>query len=170
MKQIRKRPVEDIRNLELKLVPWLPGYYINTDGRVFSVMELTPYEDQDGYMRVHVFKEKKHKRPGVHSLMARTFLSEPKPGQDQVRHLDGNRKHNAIDNLAWGTVQENGADKARHGSARGSKNGRAILTESKVQDIKARLLGGEKASVLADEFCVSDSTIYAIKSGKNWGC
>lgn len=134
MKQTRKRPIEDIRQLDLSPLSDLPGYYITPDGKVLSVMELTPYEDQDGYMRVHIFKDGKHKRPGVHWLLAKTYLPSPTPEQNQVRHfLDGNRKRNDVINLAWGTAQENGSDKTRHGTAKGIKNGRAKLREEDVR-------------------------------------
>jgi hypothetical protein len=53
----------------------------------------------------------------------------------QCRHLDGNRSNNRLDNLAWGTPLENGADKARHGTAKGERNGRAKLTAAKVRRI-----------------------------------
>lgn len=171
--KIRKRPTCDIREMKLNPIPELPGYYISPNGKVISVMELTPYEDQDGYMRVHVFKDGKHKRPGVHWLIARTYLEEKTPDQDQVRHLDGNRKHNEVDNLAWGNVQENGKDKTRHGSAKGSKNGRAKLSEDKVRAIKSLLLIGHSCSAVAklldgQGVKISASTIEAIKSGQNW--
>lgn len=173
MKQTRNRPIEDIRQLNLSPIPDLPGYYITPSGKVISVMELTPYEDQDGYMRVHVFKNGKHKRPGIHWLLARTYLPRSNPNQNQVRHLDGNRKHNEVLNLAWGTVQENGSDKTKHGSSKGSKNGRAKLSEPDVRAIKAWLATGRTCKCVCDELAesgihVSVSTIEAIKNGQNW--
>lgn len=53
---------------------------------------------------------------------------------------------------------------------KGSKNGRAILTEDKVAEIKEALKtisrGGAKR--LAFQFNVTPATIYSIKNGYNW--
>lgn len=57
-----------------------------------------------------------HKQKTVHSLVARAFLSEPEPGQCQVRHLNGQRADNRPENLAWGTNQENVQDMLQHGT------------------------------------------------------
>lgn len=168
MKQLRKRPVKDIRNLELHPVPNRPGYYINKTGAVFSVMELCPFTDRDGYQRVHMFHKGKHKRPGVHVLLAQTFLPPPKPEQNEVRHLDGNKANLSLDNIAWGTRKENGEDKARHGSVKGEKNGRARLTVEAVKTIWVRLRNGESPTKIAGDHGVSPATIDAIKSGRNW--
>ena len=55
----------------------------------------------------------------------------------ECRHLDGNPSNNNLENLCWGTVEENMADRDRHGTtAIGIKHGRAKLTESNVIDIR----------------------------------
>lgn len=167
--QTRKRPVDDIRELELIPIPKLNGYYITAEGKVISVMELTPYVDQDGYKRVHVFQNGKHKRPGLHVLLAKTFLPDPDHNQNEVRHLDGNKNNIDLSNLAWGTRQENAKDKVKHGSARGEKNPKAKLTELDVSIIKKRLLTERICDVYLDYPHIGKSTLDAIKSGKNWG-
>lgn len=165
----RDRPTDQVEQLNMSAIPGLPGYYINPSGRVFSLVELTPYEDTDGYLRVHVFKNKQHKRPGLHVLIAKTFLPEPESGKNEVRHLDGNKKNITVVNLAWGTTKENGQDKAKHGSSKGSRNGRSRLDEDKVIIIKNLLATGVTCKSIASMFDVSSSTIEAIKEGRNWG-
>ncbi len=55
------------------------------------------------------------KRITVHRLVAKHFLEEPAAPYNQVvRHLDGNNRHNAASNLAWGSHDENCADRASH--------------------------------------------------------
>ena len=50
----------------------------------------------------------------------------------------------------------------------GNKN-RAVLSEEKVADIKWKLNAGVTRTELADEHCVSYSTIKDIDTGKTWG-
>jgi hypothetical protein len=85
---------------------------------------LSTYRDRDGYARVSLCVDGKSIKNAVHTLLARAFTSEQGPGQ-VIRHLDGNRENNSLDNLRWGTVQENAADTVRHCSLRGERNPRA---------------------------------------------
>ena len=51
----------------------------------------------------------------VHRLIALTFLGEPPtPEHTDVRHLDGNKDNNRLENLAWGTRSQNMQDVVRH--------------------------------------------------------
>lgn len=168
MKQKRKRPKENILNLDLQLIPESPGYLISENGVVYSVMELTPYLDQDGYERVHLFIDGKHKRPGLHQLLAKTFLPTRRSDQTEVRHLDGTRSNNKLSNLAWGNKKENGADKSIHGSILGERNPNCKLTVLEVAHIKERLFNRESIKSISEDFDVGYSTIEAIKSGRNW--
>lgn len=42
----------------------------------------------------------------MHRVVASTFIEKPE-GKDWVNHIDGNKKHNDVDNLEWCTRQEN---------------------------------------------------------------
>jgi hypothetical protein len=60
-------------------------------------------------------------------MVLETFVGEPTPNQ-QVRHLNGDKRNNCLDNLAWGTAKENAADRESHGNtARGTRNGNSRL-------------------------------------------
>jgi DNA-binding LacI/PurR family transcriptional regulator len=102
-------------------------------------------------------------------LIAKAFLPPPEASQDEVRHLDGDKTNNAIENLAWGTRKENGEDMARHGSLKGRKNPRAVLTESDIIAIRWANVVGDTFVEIARRFRVSVSTIEAVISGRNWG-
>lgn len=69
----------------------------------------TQNRSKDGYLRVDLCKDRKHKCFSVHRLVALHFI--PNPGMlDQVNHIDGNKTNNQADNLEWCTQVEN----ARH--------------------------------------------------------
>lgn len=76
------------------------------------------------------------------------------------------------DHLFLGTQQNNVDDceaKGRGVHYKGSMNGRAILTEEQVEEIKSRFEGkwGENRK-LAAEFGISEVQISAIKKGRAW--
>jgi len=74
--------------------------------------------DRHGYLRVTLSKEGKKRRRSVHHLVLDAFVG---PGEDnaQCRHLDGNKENNRVENLCWGTIGENAADRKLHGTQRG---------------------------------------------------
>jgi hypothetical protein len=51
----------------------------------------------------------------VHQIVLRAFDGEaPTENHTDIRHLDGNKANNALENLAWGTREENMQDAVRH--------------------------------------------------------
>jgi hypothetical protein len=147
----------------LRKIPGAAGYYINQEGEVFTVRKLRPFTDEDGYLRVST----KRLRKAVHWLLARVFLPPPLSGQNEVRHLDGKPSNIALSNLAWGTRAENAADMARHGTVKGSRNPRAILTEIKVVEI-LNLANDNTPQSIAEMVGVSETSVKAVLSGQNW--
>lgn len=149
----------------LRPIPDAPGYYVTKDGRVFCIREMSLYRCRDGYFRACLSVAGEKIRKGVHQLVAMAFLPSPMPGQNEVRHLDGNKQNNHLSNLAWGTRAENAHDMARHGTVKGSRNPRAILNEEHVQQIREST---ESSASLAMQLGVSKSTIKAVRRGQNW--
>lgn len=72
-----------------------------------------------GYHRVVLSKGNRRRTANVHRLMAEAFLPNPE-NLPMVRHLDDNKSHNVIDNLAWGTNSDNQKDSIRNGTHWGS--------------------------------------------------
>lgn len=102
-------------------IPDFPGYEAAPDGRIRSRKRGDPQELKLGYRngyRVVTIKDAAGKRqtPGVHRLVLLAFVGPPSPEQRVCRHLDGNREHNAVENLRWGTHAENTADAIAHGT------------------------------------------------------
>jgi hypothetical protein len=110
----------------------------------------------------------------VHRLVALAFLPMPEQDQTQVNHLDGDKTHNRVANLAWASPSENMKHAVATGlskgppTAFGSLHPNAKLTEAEVMEIVARRRKGERLTHLAQAFGVCVSTIHAITSRQNW--
>jgi len=120
-----------------------------------------------GYPDVRFNVDGKQTAISVHRLVAKAFLGDRQDGM-QIRHLDGNKLNNRVDNLCYGTAQENAQDRVRHGtSCKGIKNPKNKLTEQQVMSIR-NLHGTVKAKHAASIFGLSNSTIYRIWNKKYW--
>lgn len=119
---------DNVSNLEWISVPdntdeWevirdFPDYEINKNGDVRNIhtkrlIGLNP--NQNGYLVVNLYKNKKPYRRMVHILVATQYIPNPE-NKPIVNHIDENRTHNSVDNLEWVTAKEN----AVHGT-RGEK-------------------------------------------------
>lgn len=93
-------------------------YEVSNLGEVKSLRSgrnLTKCEQVGGYFRVKVSKRGKAKSILVHRAVLEAFVG-PCPEGMETRHLDGNPKNNRLDNLVWGTSQQNKLDTARQGN------------------------------------------------------
>ena len=90
-------------------IPRYPSYLITTDGIVYSTKtdrerQLVP--QSDGSLKVGLYS-KGMKMEYVHRLVAETFLSKEKEEHHTiVRHKDGNKSNNHVDNLYWSSHAE----------------------------------------------------------------
>lgn len=63
--------------------------------------EVPQYYDESGYAYVILEKETGEiEKRYVHELVAETFLPNPK-GLTRIRHKDGDKRNNCVDNLEW---------------------------------------------------------------------
>jgi hypothetical protein len=73
------------------------------------------------------------------------------------------------DHLFLGTKAENSADMVAKGrSARGARNGSAVLTELDVRDIRRLLSFGTRQTEIAEAYGVCRPLISMIKNGRAW--
>lgn len=112
---------------EWRPVPDFPDYLVSDQGRVASLKKwqgqdgprlLRSYAASFGYPCVHLYGAggaRNRTARSIHSLVAEAFIGPRPPGQE-VRHLDGDPKNCRLDNLAYGTKEENEQDKFRHGT------------------------------------------------------
>jgi hypothetical protein len=113
-------------------IPDFPGYAITRDGRVWSAVTqrwLRHGIGKAGYPLIRPCRDGKAHSRHIHRLVLLTFCGPPGPGQ-VCRHLDGDPLNCRLENLRWGTVRENMADKINHGTTtRGDRNGSHLHPE-----------------------------------------
>lgn len=174
---------------------WLPisshaSYSVSTRGRVKSLRRrvrrsdgvvitvagrvLKPGSYKGGYLAVALYDGKGRSTfRYVHCLVLEAFVG-PCPQGMECRHLDGDPTNNCLDNLCWGTPQENADDKTRHGTTIhgllvGEKNGNSKATASVVKAIRRLHATGVKSrKLLVSRFGLSKATIDQIISRKTW--
>lgn len=84
-----------------------PSYNGSSEGRIMNIRTqriLKPTINEKGYYQVCLRKNNVQHSVRVHRILAETFLGEH-PGMD-VRHKDGNRLNNQVDNLEWCTKRD----------------------------------------------------------------
>lgn len=110
----------------------LPGYYISPEGSVYSRYDnrgrLTStytlrklYRRSNGYLQ-YVFKIRSKgiiKRWYIHRLVAETYIPNPL-GKPLVCHKNNIRTDNRVENLYWGTAEENTSQMIREGRSKKS--------------------------------------------------
>lgn len=157
----------------IREIPDAPGYSVSDSGDVFSerrgpTRKLTAGIDAQGYQRVTVRIWGGPRWIPVHQLVVFAFHG-PRPVGMEVRHLNGNKLDNRAANLAWGTHDENEADRLRHGGVlKGERHGNAKLTASDVAQIRARAAAGETLTSIGREFHVTHQSVSLIVRRIGW--
>lgn len=72
-------------------------------------------QENTGYMRTRLWIDGQGRNEYVHVLVARAFFGA-KPESAEVRHLDGDRKNNHVENLSYGSSSRNSYDAVIHGT------------------------------------------------------
>jgi hypothetical protein len=166
----------------IKELSFAPGYFVNTEGRVFSgnynktgsFRELKQDIGKKGYHRVTMRIMKKRSRFLVHRLVAFTFIPNP-DGLLQINHKDSNKSNNYSDNLEWCTPSFNIIHGIRNGArlhykpATGSSNARSKLNIEKVKKIRELYKTGKYSQPkLCAMFSITQKPINDIIHNKTW--
>lgn len=139
-----------------------------------------------GYLTVKLNK----KTYMIHRLVALYFIGEPKEGQTQVNHKDGNKLNNSVNNLEWCTPKENiihafktGLNKAGLGKKQTYKSSetkqkslsnlkdKSALTDDQVRYCRKVFVPRDKsysATALALKFGVSVAAMAKIVKGETY--
>lgn len=96
---------------------WEGRYYLSSAGRVYTAVNqrLMKPTEVNGYFRVCFRSPGRKETPTIHLMVAKHFINNPN-NYPIVLHGDkNNTKNNSVDNLRWGTHQENMDDKNADG-------------------------------------------------------
>ena len=170
--------------MEIEIWEDIPGYdglyQASTLGRVRSFNYkkrqvarvpkiLRPSFDNGGYLKVSIYKNKKHLNRNIHKLVVLTFIG-PSNGL-QVNHKNGIKSDSRLENLEYITCKENVAHALKTGLIRdrsGERSHNHKLLETDVQYIRNYPKHKGYVIFLMNKFNVVQSTIYAIRAGSLW--
>jgi hypothetical protein len=125
---------------------------------------LKPYIDKENYERIRIGK----RFEGVHRYVYEAWVGPLLNGM-VVCHLDNNRRNNHYSNLLQTTQKENISHKILHGTEqKGSKHGRAKITEQTAREIKNMISDKVPCVKIARRLNVSAHIVYDIKSKGGW--
>lgn len=149
-------------------------YEITRCGRIRRVnngsrsKELRPFYTPSGYLDINLYKNGKMRGRRLHRLLLEAFVG-PCPDGMEARHLNGVRDDCRLENLAWGTREENVQDRLLHGNIpRGERHWNSKLSESDVRAIKGAPPCKGLVTQLAHSFGVSAASISRIRHGRIW--
>lgn len=124
---------------------------------------MTPHPSEFGHLTVALCKEGVESRVLVHRAVLFAFVGPPGPGQ-QCRHLNGKSGDNRLENLCWGTAQEDRDDMKRHGTRLTRKNHhpKTKISPKGVQRVLKLRRAGLSQQKIADRFYVGQTCIQKI--------
>jgi len=169
--------------VEYRGIAGYPGYRVGDDGSVWSCwkragrgkyvlsetwIQMAYGVQERGYHHLSLRASGKKKNFLIHRLVLEAFVGKCPPGLE-CRHWDGVHGNNRLDNLSWGSHQDNMEDQVRHGTrVKGTRQGLAKLTEAEVLEIVAMSTAGKTGIFIASYFGIVKSNVYAILRGRIW--
>ncbi len=131
-----------------------------------------------GYRTLNLHRPNNKGTLYIHREMAQLFLKKPSVKHKFVIHRNHKKLDNNIKNLQWATLekmiehQQDSPAKIAYKEKQANRTEGLKLTASQVKKIKNTLSSkNRKLTIkqLADNYDVSEMTMYRIKSGENWG-
>lgn len=162
---------EEWKNIEFGGLQYLVSNYGRVEGMKRGLLKQRI--DADGYMMVTVGINEKRTAIRVHRLVAIAFITNI-DNKSEVNHKDFNRQNNNLDNLEWCTHQENIQysckynNQVKKDASTGENNGRAILTEKDVLEIRELYKQHKNIALIARMFNRGWQTINHIIKKTTW--
>lgn len=168
-----------------KEVNGYPRYRVGSDGTVWfrrgkshgyqwqemrwrNTSQRTATGKRCGYRRVSLCRYGIRKHFLVHHLVLLAFVG-PRPEGTECCHRDGNHSNNCLENLYWGTHEQNLMDSMRLGSIpRGDDHWNAKLTTEIVIRIKQMLAMNMKKSDIARRLGLTWDNVDHVAQGRAW--
>ena len=142
------------------------------DGKVLSGSLTT------GYRTLNLHRPNNKGTLYIHREMAKIFLKQSSAKHKYVIHRNHNKLDNNIKNLRWATLeqmidhQQGSPAKIAYKEKQANRTEGLKLTATQVKKIK-NILNSKNRNItikkLAQNYGVSEMTMYRIKSGENWG-
>lgn len=126
-----------------------------------ALLRGSPHKAGYQYFRIWGSDGKVHKLY-LHDMILTAFVGPRPMPKHEARHLNGRASDTRLDNLAWGTRQENIDDIRRHGTRK------TRFTEDQIREIKRRLAAKEHQRKIAKDFGVKQGYIANINIGRSW--
>ena len=130
-----------------------------------------------GYRTLNLHRPNNKGTLYIHREMAKIFLKKPSPNHKYVIHRNHKKLDNNIKNLRWATLeqmidhQQDSPAKIAYKEKQANRSEGLKLTATQVKKIKS-ILNSKNRNItikkLAENYSVSEMTMYRIKSGENW--
>lgn len=170
-----------VDGIEIKTIPGFPSHAISKAGKVYSLSrkdklgrahkgkKLKEYYNGSIYPFVWICIDGKRYLLKIARLVLETYIG-PCPVGKECRHLDSDSQNSNLENLTWGTHQENIKDRTIAGTtACGERQGHSVLKNQDIPVIKYLYKTGLfRYEDLAFQFGVSISTIWQVVKGVTW--
>lgn len=89
---------------EWREIPGFPKYLVSNFGQVYNMQRQlikTPGSNQQGIATISLSRDNVSYSRAICVMVAEAFLEKPDPSFNTPINLDGDRRNNRIDNLAW---------------------------------------------------------------------
>lgn len=169
------------KKVERRLIDGFPDCSIGDDGSVESCKNFgmdgkikwkqkKQTRHSSGYMFTNLYNKGKHKLAYIADIVLTAFVGPRPIGMKALHHPCPDKTNNRLDNLRWGTDQENSQDAIKSGTiSRGESHGNAKLTEADVKEIRRLYAEGQMSyRDIAKLFCVQNSAIWKIVKKLAW--
>jgi hypothetical protein len=163
-----------------KVIEDFPEYAVSTLGQVKRIQQsynkprgklLRPALTKDGYLRVSLSKNKKHKSLLVHRLVALAYIPNPDT-LPEVNHLNGIKTDNSVENLEWCTHKRNmrhAEDSGMMAHPIGERHKLSKLTEDNIKLIRSMYSTGCYTKMdMGKLFGVTPENIACITKRQTW--
>ncbi|KKN66688.1 hypothetical protein LCGC14_0468740 [marine sediment metagenome] len=141
------------------------SFCISPAGRLMK-----PGTDSKGYYFLGLWKNKRPRWHRVHRLVLEAFAGPVPEDAPECCHNNGVRTDNCVENLRWGSRQNNVDDTVMHGTkVFGERVGGSVLTADVVVEIRKSYATKEWSQTeLAARYGVTHRTITFVVRGETW--
>ena len=154
----------------IRTIPGFSTYMVSDNGGVFSkkwnrIRKLRTCIGSRGYVRTGLYRDDGARCVmSVHLLVLLAFVGEKPDNHYMGLHIDDNKLNNHVDNLKWGTFQDNMDDRVRNGKQKqGVRVWTAKLTPKEVREIRDlhKVMGYRRIAKLYG--IKSNTVMYCVK-------